>query len=271
MSGIIKTKFKKAICVIAVSMIILTAASITVYAADNPIRLTVRQIYSASSYSPYNTFTYRFIPLSTENPMPEGSAAAGYTFTITGAESVAVGPVDFNHKGIYRYEVYQAVNAPSSGYTYDRRVYTIEIYVDELLNVNVIVLNENGAKEDEIVFENSYNDFTSPPTPPTPGITTNPPINTVHPPGITDGIIDIDPPGVPIGAEDIDLPDTPIGLIEIGDTPDPSRPGIKGPDTGDDSNVNLYITLLILGGSLVIGSAVYLIIGKRRKDRHEKI
>ena len=160
MIKITKTKGKRILrastaFVIFVIMLMLIVSVPAVYAYDDPVTLPIRQICSSPVLAD-DTFTYRFRPLNPDSPMPPGSTSAGYTFTITGNGKVSVGPLTFDRQNVCRYEVYQVTETKKQGYIYDRRVYTIEIYVDEALNITKIVKNENGVKEGDIIFENTY-------------------------------------------------------------------------------------------------------------------
>ncbi|MCL2002568.1 MAG: hypothetical protein FWG72_01020, partial [Oscillospiraceae bacterium] len=169
----------------AAALTAIAAAGAQTYAdtGDAGVSLTVRQNVAGSPHSPDARFTYTLKPLSPDNPMPAGSAAGGYTFTIAGNRSAVIGPILFNRQDVYRYELYQTAGAAASGYTYDRRVYTIEIHIDGSLNSYLVILNGAGEKEAELIFENGYDspDITPPAvtppevTPPTVAPPTAPP------------------------------------------------------------------------------------------------
>ena len=289
MNKIQRKKRKTTLCLIMVFiMMLMTVTSMVAHAAAGSVSITVRQTYSTSSASAANTFGYILKPLNSDNPMPAGSASDGYSFTIAGNRSTIIGPIDVRQQNIYRYELRQVITRQTSGYTYDRRVYTVELHVDEDLNVTTIVKNELNEKESAIVFANAYNagggtvdppaPTTTPTTPPTTTPTTTPstPRPTTTPtttpaPTPTGGPIATAPPRESPPATDTDgTPDIPgdIELPETGTDPGGSRPGpgIYGPKTGDDSNSMFYIILFALGGLLVVGTTVCLIvIGKRKK------
>jgi hypothetical protein len=89
--------------------------------------------------------------------MPAGSAADGYAFVVAGNAEAQIGPIAYGAQGLYKYEIFQVVANPKAGYTYDRRIYGIEVYVDAALDVAVIAYNNGtGGKVAEIAFENSY-------------------------------------------------------------------------------------------------------------------
>jgi len=154
-----KIKLKAVLSLIAALAVMLAVVSlmpITVSAAENPLRFTVAQVFTSSSDPADGTFIYRLNPLDPDNPMPQGGTAFGYDVTITGNSSVEIGPVNFTRGGIYRYELAQVIDAEKPGYTCDRRIYTIEVHVDTALNVALVVINVDGTKADNIVFENGY-------------------------------------------------------------------------------------------------------------------
>ena len=152
MTGTINKKRKPVYGVIAVWVtILLTAALIpmTAYAAENPLTLSVNQTAPEGA-----AFNYRLMPLSPGNPMPQGSITGGYYFTITGNSSAQIGPMSFTRHNLYRYELAQVIETENPDYTYDRRVYIIEVHVDDALNTALILVNANGTKADNILFEN---------------------------------------------------------------------------------------------------------------------
>ena len=184
-----KQIYKTLFSIMAFIMLLMTVTLMDVHAANNSVSLTVMQTYSTSSSAAAGAFTYTLSPTNLGDPMPDGSESDGYTFTITGNNSVVIGPWTFDDEGYYRYELYQVILRAQTGYTYDRRVYTIEVYVDSLLNATMIIKNEQNKKEERVVFANSYSvggTVTPPPT--DPPETTNPPTD---PPDVTD------PPGTP--------------------------------------------------------------------------
>jgi flagellar basal body-associated protein FliL len=163
MKMIIKKKEKRVLYMFTVFVIIFAvaaAAVITVYAANNnPMKITVRQVFTTSSESADNKFTYILKPLKSTNPMPSESLAEGYKFTINGTGDRQASPIKYNQQGLYQYELFQIVDTDRSGYayyTFDRTVYKIDVYVDAELNVIVIIYNPNGDKTSDVAFNNSY-------------------------------------------------------------------------------------------------------------------
>ena len=269
-------------------IVLATLAPMTVSAAENPLSLTVYQVFNTSSADADDSFTYILKPLEIDNPMPSGLpssvSATGFTFRIKGTGEIKIGAIYFSREGIYSYELYQVISERRTGYTYDDRVYTIEIYADGSLNVNVVVKNENGEKMENITFTNSYSSgggtvippgTTDPPKPITPPGTINPPRpitppGTINPPrptnppaktepgDLTDPIYPIDPLDPPERFEQTD-PTDPIDPI------DPERPGVDGPKTGDESDEALYIKVLTFGILLSIAAAGILIVDRNKR------
>ena len=153
------TKNKSILCVAAVLLMILIAGLLvpmTAYAADNTLRITVSQIFETSSSSTEAVFKYKLTPLESGNPMPSGSTEEGYVFTVTGNSSAEIGPINYSQPDIYSYELCQVIETEKPGFSYDKRVYTLDVYVDAELHISLIVKNRDGNKTDRIVFENGY-------------------------------------------------------------------------------------------------------------------
>jgi len=158
-----KTKKKRLLYAVVMLIMALTAVtSVSAYAADNPLTITVQQVFDTSSATADGTFTYRLRPLEAGSPMPIGSTAEGYTFTITGAGSAKIGPLSYSQQGVFRYELFQILEG-KPGYTYDNRVYVAEAYVDTVSGVELIVLNADGTKAEAIAFKNIYGALPSDP------------------------------------------------------------------------------------------------------------
>jgi len=156
MNRILKTKKRRLLCAAILLVAALAAgASVSAHAADNPLTLTVRQVFVASSPSADDTFTYRLRPLEAGGPMPAGSTAEGYTFLINGDGSAEIGPLTFSRSGVFRYELFQAPGG-KPGCAYDKRKYIIEVYAGAASGVELIVLNTDGTKAEVIEFRNTY-------------------------------------------------------------------------------------------------------------------
>ncbi|MCL2513151.1 MAG: hypothetical protein FWF08_04535 [Oscillospiraceae bacterium] len=119
--------------------------------------LTVRQIFNCagSSAAPQNgVFAYRLTPEQTSVPMPAGSGANGYDFTITGTDDIDVGPIIFTQMGKYTYEISHIPDGQPD-YIHNQETYTLDIWVDNKLNVAVVVYNKEGNKAADIIYEHS--------------------------------------------------------------------------------------------------------------------
>ena len=302
MNRILKTKCKPALCAITALVAALTATA-PAGAADNSFGFTVSQILSGFPPPADETFAYILKPLGRDNPMPPGSAAEGYTFGIAGNGVAEIGPLTGGRQGVYRYEIFQVIEAENPDYIYDRRKYTIEAYA--ALNVYVVVKNEDGTKAEAIVFENGRNEDggtvippepTKPPETITPPEPTKPPGVTTTPeppePAVTPGFIlppePTNPPELilppePSATPGFVLPPEPTNPPELVLPPDTGggsdngdldgfnsggkeiKPGVDGPKTGDDGNTLLDIILLASGGLTAAISIIFLVIGKKRE------
>jgi pilin isopeptide linkage protein len=98
--------------------------------------------------------------------MPAGALAGGYTFSIAGNDSLSIGPIHYGQEGFYEYELSQ-IFGTAPGYTYDEKVYKIEVYVLSDLSVVMIARDKDnleGEKVKDIVFSNSYGALASDPS-----------------------------------------------------------------------------------------------------------
>ena len=193
--------------------------------------LTMRQIFTGSSKVPSETFTYELTPALVSNPMPAGSSAKCYTFTITGTSDMDIGPIIFTQMGTYKYEI-NHITSPQSDYTYDQKVYTIEIWVDNSLNAAVLAYNKDGVKVSDITYEHMHN------------LLSNKSSNPSY-------------PGNP------NYPDSSDKSV---------KSGKPGPITGDEARTVLYIALICAAGAAALGSVIYLLVGRRYGkdcDEHE--
>ena len=169
-----------------IAFCLLTGCILTMASARNasaapsthPVTLTVEQVFTMPEKSAADdTFTYQVTALETGSPMPSGSVAQAYTFTIDGTGDAAVGAIDFTRAGVYRYEIKQVITAPKTGYDYDGQVYAVAIYVKNSgagLASEVIVQNSGGDKVGSIRFENAYNPLAS-----DPAVMVDPPVKKI--------------------------------------------------------------------------------------------
>ena len=248
--------------------------------AADTVSIRIEQIFNTTSNSTNVTFTYLLKPLDSSNPMPTGSTQEGYIINITGNDNATIEFDSFDKAGIYYYALYQVVERERSFYTYDRRIYTVEIHVDMSLRTYLIIKNENDKKEEYAEFVNGYDPGGTivPPTPPT---TTEPPVSPeptlpptspvpppttspIEPPETAGPSGPSGPPGTPDVDEGINIDDGDIPIE--GGNPDVPRSGIDGPKTGDEFNAEFYILLFGFGGFLAAGAVLFLVIGKKRRE-----
>ena len=164
--------YRKALCAaMALVMILLIIAPAAAYAGENPLRFSVTQTFTAYPASADGAFAYRLKPLVSGAPMPPGSAADRYDFSLAGTKGVQIGPMNYTRQGIYKYELFQLIGTEKPGYTYDKRVYTLEVYVDSALEAKLTIKNQDGAKAGGIEFRNSYKVLPS-----DPGLMADPPV-----------------------------------------------------------------------------------------------
>ena len=134
----------------------LLALPLSAGALTNPLGIPVTQTFTTTDTTVSDRFIYNFAPIEESNPMPPGSTELGFTFAMNGNISVLIGPITFTEPGEYRYELYQLIIQEVPGYTYDERLYIVVAYVNEDLEIDLVVYNKDGTKADEIVFNNSY-------------------------------------------------------------------------------------------------------------------
>jgi len=149
-------------------MFMITLTPLAAYAGTDSLEINVEQINTLED----ETFVYKLLPLEPDNPMPEGSTTEGYLFTIKGNTCEVIRVLNFVRPGIYYYELFQEIETEKPGYTYDKRIYTLEVYVDELLEVEMIAkYKDDGKKAGLIVFENNIEAMSSDPS-----LMTDPPV-----------------------------------------------------------------------------------------------
>ena len=269
-------------------------------AEPGEVTLTVKQIFTISGASapPSETCNYILKPRLPGNPLPIGSGAEGYTFAVSGTADCDIGPLTFSHIGVYTYEI-SHTTSNAYGYTYDREVYALEIYVGYDLDVTVVVYKKNGAKAAEIQFWHSYNNTTNPgggggspkdppplpeeppelppeELPPEELLPEEPPQEKPPPEGSSPE--EILPPS-PTKPEHTLQPDGDGNYIEIDDEGEPFGvwrfedgvwiftkypPLENGPTTGDTSKVAFYVALFCLAGILALSSLFCLLTDRRR-------
>lgn len=102
---------------------------------------------------------YKLIPLESGIPMPEGTNAEGeYHFTMDGTAQTII-KMTYDHADVYEYQVQPVIEKEHEGYTYDKAIYDINIYVEngkDGLLLAVIGINQDEEKMGEILYKFSY-------------------------------------------------------------------------------------------------------------------
>jgi len=262
---------------LALACLLSTLLITTVHATNiGQATITVEQILiNDTVYTmPWTTFTYQLIPETIDAPMPYGSNSNGYTFTISGASNVNLGSISFSSPGIFVYTL-RCTTGSASGFTIDRRVYTIEVHVTNESQVTVIVYANGDVKVPGIYFKHIYRMHPSGPTNPT-----NPNRPIYIPPSEPNLPSEPYTPHEPEILEVPDAPSEPTILPEPSgpnehepneyETPDtPSQPSTPGdsPKTGDFSNRSFWIVSFAIASTLL--ALIILLNWKhRRRSNH---
>ena len=160
--------------------------------AANPgeVKLQVQQVFTYSGNPASSTFTYELKPKATTNPMPVG----GGRFTINGSAALDVG-ITFTSGGTYYYEL-KHVTSPTTGYSYGKATYTIEVFVaGGSLNTAVSVTqDQSGNKMSKIEYKHSYTAPAAPPAAPP----AKPPVAPQVPPAQAPAPVPQLPPAPPV-------------------------------------------------------------------------
>ena len=126
-------------------------------AKEGQVGFLVTQGFFADGLStpPTQRFSYLLRPQGTAAPMPSGSGPEGYVFTMAGSSELEIGPMDFSEPGIYRYEL-SCTTKDMPAYAIDRRVYTIEVQVNNGQMPLILVYGAGGEKTTQIYFLHRY-------------------------------------------------------------------------------------------------------------------
>ncbi len=115
--------------------------------------LTVKQTVTGSPNGTSEKFEYELKALTTGAPMPVGSSGDSYRFTLNGNESKDL-VITYDTVDTYKYQLSQVVTSDKKDY--DRQVYTIENYVLQNGNDDIIirtgVKRSDGNKAPELNF-----------------------------------------------------------------------------------------------------------------------
>lgn len=144
-----------------------------------PVRQTLT-VQNAGTQSYSTTFSYKLTAGNTGNPMPEGSVNGTYSFNLTGNNAsltVSIPTTGLTVGQTFSYQLKEAPATPQAGYTYDSKIYAVEVSVvtNATTHQQEVVTNVrlNGTKVSEALFANTYDGSLVPtPTPsPTPTAT----------------------------------------------------------------------------------------------------
>lgn len=115
--------------------------------------LTVKQTVTGTSNGTSEKFEYELKALTPGAPMPGGSSGDSYRFTLNGNESKDL-VITYNTVDTYKYQLSQVVTSDKKDY--DKQVYTIENYVLQNGNDDIIirtgVKRSDGNKAPELKF-----------------------------------------------------------------------------------------------------------------------
>lgn len=139
------------------------------------VTLNVKQLFVTDGLStpPSDVFTYRFTSQTPNAPMPSGSEAGEYIFTIADTRDREIGPISFHASGVYIYEL-RCITDHRPNYTIDQSVYTIEVHVLNSQEALVIIYGSEHAKVSELLFTHSYGTL-----PNDPAVVVDPPVQKI--------------------------------------------------------------------------------------------
>lgn len=175
-------------------------------------------------------FVYKLTAISADAPMPAGSTPEGYQFSLKKNQSMEIGAITYSQTGTYEYKLELVTGSEKKGYTYDKEVYFIMVYVKN---------TENGSLVSEVIAKNMAGDKV--------------------------GSLDFDHAYQPLASDPGIMVDPPVKETVLGS---PAGKGIEDTSaakTGDTSNIVFWVVLLVMAaiGILVV------VLGKRKaKTRH---
>jgi len=148
-------------------MMSVTCAAGAGAAAPQYIELSVAQTFVTNSASASGVFTYQLMG-DGEEPMPAGSSAGAYVFTMDGTTDITLPKIVFNTVGVYEYEL-SGVKSDDAFYAYDNQVYTIDIYVtNDTSTPTVLIYLDDGSSAGDKAPVISFTETYQAPAEPTP-------------------------------------------------------------------------------------------------------
>jgi len=121
------------------------------------VTLPIQQTFTGDTPSDPQALalTYELTPQQASDPMPAGSSASVYTFTLTGTQTMQIDPIDFTKAGVYTYQL-KCTTPGTKELTPDPQVYTIDIYIQYNLTPTIVASLSNGDKAPDLGFTPSY-------------------------------------------------------------------------------------------------------------------
>lgn len=159
MEIIIKNRYKGMLlfCLLVLTMAALLPTHTLAASPANPLTLQIDQVFTVQDgAAPSDQFTYKLTANTPDAPMPANSVGNGYTFSIQDTNSASVGPILFTQAGTYSYKIAQTVDDLAEGYTYDREVYSLTVYIDAGLHADLVIQKSDGSKTQIIRFKNGF-------------------------------------------------------------------------------------------------------------------
>ena len=138
----------------------------TAMASDGPAssapgvtaRIPVCQEFETNVEGAGDTFTYVLEAESADAPLPDGGSGGTYRFELEGDQCREL-EVRSDEVAYYRYSLYQQIDEEKDRYSYDRTVYTVDLYYytnsKGQPDCKVMAYNAKGEKADQVKFENS--------------------------------------------------------------------------------------------------------------------
>lgn len=146
------------------TVFLITSMTVSICAQEEQgltVYIPIEQDFSVpdKETAPSDHFEYQLLALDPETPLPEDEPEAYYLFAMDGNCKLDLGPFHYDHAGVYRYQIRQVVSRERERYTYDDQKYLVEVYVSngsEGLSSQIVVLNKNQEKCENVKFQNSY-------------------------------------------------------------------------------------------------------------------
>lgn len=135
-------------------------------AAEASVAIPVRQTFTQDVDNHSLTMRYQLIALQPGEPLPRGSDGNVYTFELKDDQSTTL-QMTYVDNGRYSYQLQVVDPGAQAGYTFDERVYLLDIYVENGGAV-VIAKDNQGLKLANIDFDHEYHS-SLPPVPNTDG------------------------------------------------------------------------------------------------------